>query len=237
MKSHYEMVPTKNETFHNRVWHYTHSSAGTCLFIIIKVVTTSHMHRNLEAAYVPGCAECQRNKSSTMKPTGPLHPLPVPDQRGDSFVINFVGPLPEDEGHNMIVTFTDRLGTDVRIIPCNATLTAEELAVVFFNEWYCENVLPLEIISDCDKLFVSRFWKALHVLTGTKVKLSTAYHPQTDGASEHTNKTVNQMLHYHIERNQSGWVKALPLIRFNIMNTVNKSTRFSPFQLCMGRSA
>ena len=41
MKSHYEMVPTKNETFHNRVWHYTHSSAGTCLFIIIKVVTTS----------------------------------------------------------------------------------------------------------------------------------------------------------------------------------------------------
>ena len=43
MKSHYEMVPTKNETFHNRVWHYTHSSAGTCLFIIIKVVTTSRL--------------------------------------------------------------------------------------------------------------------------------------------------------------------------------------------------
>ena len=137
----------------------------------------------------------------------------------------------------MIVTFTDRLGADVCILPCSSTLTAENLAVVFFDNWYCENGLPLEIISDHDKLFVSHFWKALHTLTGTKVKLSTAYHLQTDGASECTNKTVNQMLHYHVERNQSGWVKALPLICFNIMNTVNKLTGFSPFQLRMGQSA
>jgi hypothetical protein len=196
-----------------------------------------NMRRDLEMAYVPDCAECQRNKSSTTKPIGPLHPLPVPEQRGDSVAIDFVGPLPEDEGHDMIVTFTDRLGADVRILPCASTLTAENLAGIFFNNWYCENGLPLEIISDRDKLFVSHFWKTLHKLTGTKVKLSTAYHPQTDGASERTNKMVNQMLRYHVERNQSGWVKALPLVRFNIMNTINKSTGFSPFQLRMGRSA
>ena len=196
-----------------------------------------NMRRDLENAYVPGCIECQRNKSATSKPTGPLHPLPVPDERGDSVAIDFVGPLPEDEGQNMIVTFTDRLGADVRILPCRTSLTADELAVIFFNQWYCENGLPLEIISDRDKLFVSRFWKSLHKLTGTKIKMSTAYHPQTDGASERTNKTVNQLLRYHVERNQSGWVKALPLVRFNIMNTVNMSTGFSPFQLRMGRSA
>jgi hypothetical protein len=115
-------------------------------------------------------------------------------------------------------------------------MTAEELALLFFINWYCENGLPLDIISDRDKLFVSRFWKALHVLTGTKIKMSSSFHPETDGASERTNKTINQMLRYHVERNQKGWVKALPLIRFNIMNTVNKSTGFSPFQLRMGRS-
>ena len=63
-----------------------------------------------------------------------------------------------------------------------------------------------------------------------------AYHPQTDGASERTNKTVIQALRYHVERNQKGWACALPIVRFNLMNTVNASTDFSPFQLRYGRS-
>ena len=68
-----------------------------------------------------------------------------------------------------------------------------------------------------------------------KIKLSSAYHPETDGVSERTNKTIIQMLHYHIERNQNGWVKALPQVRFTIMNTVNVSTGYAPFQLLQGR--
>src|SRR5262245_12426455 len=68
------------------------------------------------------------------------------------------------------------------------------------------------------------------------LKMSLAYHPQTDGASERTNKTVNQSLHYFIERNQKGWVKALPKVHFNMMNTVNASTGLSPFVLRMGKS-
>jgi hypothetical protein len=80
------------------------------------------------------------------------------------------------------------------------------MACLFFDHWYCENGLPLDIVSDRDKLFMSRFWKALHKLTGVKLKMSTAYHPETDGSSKRTNKTVNQALHFHVERNQKGWV-------------------------------
>jgi hypothetical protein len=149
------------------------------------------MRRDLESAYVSSCVECQRNKSSTIKPIGPLHPLPVPDVHGDSVAIDFIGPLPMDEGFDCIMTLTDRLGSDVRLVPCTTSLTAEELAEI---HWYCENGLPTDIISDCDKLFVSHFWKSLHKLTGIKLKLSTSYHPETDGASERTNKTVNQCL-------------------------------------------
>jgi hypothetical protein len=65
--------------------------------------------------------------------------------------------------------------------------------------------------------------------------MSTAYHPQTDGSSEQSNKTVNQCLCYHVQRNQKGWVMALPLIRFQIMNSINSSTGYSGFQLLMGR--
>jgi Chromo (CHRromatin Organisation MOdifier) domain len=115
-------------------------------------------------------------------------------------------------------------------------ITADELAIVFFNNWYCENGLPKNIVSDCDKLFVSRFWKALTKLTGVNLKMSTAYHPETDGSSERSNKTINQMLRYHVRRNQKGWVRALPRIHFQIMNTVNASTNFSGFQLHLGRS-
>jgi len=96
--------------------------------------------------------------------------------------------------------------------------------------------LPSETVSDQDKLFVSRFWKALHKLTGVKLKLSMAYHPETGGSSEHTNKTVNQSLRYHVEQNQLCWVHALPRIQFDLMNTVNKSMGFMPFQLHMGQS-
>jgi len=195
-----------------------------------------NMRRDLESAYVPGCVDCQRNKSSTSKLKGPLHPLPIPDDRGTSVAIDFIGPLPEDEGFNCILTMTDRLGSDIRIIPTRTDISAETLASIFFKHWYCENGLPLDIISDRDKLFVSRFWKALHHLTGVKLKMSTAYHPQTDGSSERSNKTVNQCLRYHVQRNQKGWVAALPLIRFQIMNSVNGSTGYSGFQLLMGRS-
>ncbi|PSR82057.1 hypothetical protein PHLCEN_2v6127 [Hermanssonia centrifuga] len=194
-----------------------------------------NMRKELETLYVPACEACQRNKSSTNLPTGPLHPLPVPDARGNSIAMDFVGPLPDDEGFNCILTITDRLGADLRIIPCRTDISAKDLAALFFREWYCKNGLPLDIVSDRDKLFMSKFWKALHCLTGVRLKMSTAFHPETDGSSERSNRTIIQALRYHVERNQKGWVRALPLVRFNHMSTVNASTGFTPFQLLFGR--
>jgi len=145
-----------------------------------------------------GCRDCMQNKSFTTKSSGPLHPLPVPDGRCLSISLDFIGPLPLDEGYDCILTITDRLRSKLRIIPTNTTLTAEECAIVFFNNWYCKN--------------------GLLILTGVKHKMSSSYHPQSNGASERTNKTVNQCIRFHVKRNQAGWVRALP------------------FQLCFGRS-
>ena len=196
-----------------------------------------NMRKDLETAYIPSCADCQRNKSTMLKPIGPLHPLPVPNNRCDSVAIDFVGPLPLDEGYNSFVTFTDRLGSDIQIIPTTTTLSTEKFTELFFKHWYCKNGLPLEIISDRDKIFLSHFWKELHKLTGIKLKMSMAYHPKSDGASERTNKTVIQAIRFAVERDQKGWVKTLLKVRFDIMNTVNTSTGFTPFQLCFRKSA
>ncbi len=170
-----------------------------------------------------------------MKPAGPLHPLPIPDKHGNSIAMDFIGPLPEDEGYNCLLTITDRIGSDIRLIPTCTNITADKLVTIFFENWYCENSLPADIVSNHDKLFISKFWHTLHKLTGVHLNLSS-FHPEADGASEHSNKMVNQVVRYHVERNQKGWVCAMPMICFNIMNTVNALTGFSGFQLCIGRS-
>jgi len=73
-------------------------------------------------------------------------------------------------------------------------------------------------------------------LTGMCLNMSTSHHPETDGSSKQTNKTVNQCICYHVQRNQKGWVRALPCLHFHIMNAVNASTGFSAFELRMGCS-
>ena len=169
-----------------------------------------NMQCDLEQAYIPSCTDCLQNKSPTMRPPGLLHPLPVPDQHASSIAMDFIGPLPTNEGYDCILTITDCLGADIQIVPTKTTITAEDLTIIFFDTWYCENGLPNDIICDRDKVFVSHFWKVLTKLTGVKLKMLSAYHPETDGSSKRSNKTVNQLLHYHVKRNQKGWVRALP---------------------------
>jgi hypothetical protein len=85
----------------------------------------------------------------------------IPYQQGDSIAIDFIGPLPEDDGCDIIIMFTDRLNSDYHLVATRSDLTAEQLMTVFFDELYCENGLPQEIISDRDKLFTSKFWAML----------------------------------------------------------------------------
>ena len=103
---------------------------------------------DLERSYVPLCSDCQHNKSCTTKPPGPFHPLPIPDECGNSVALDFVGPLPKDDGYNCILTMTDRLRSDYRLIPTRTDATAEDVALLVFENWYCENGLPSDFISD-----------------------------------------------------------------------------------------
>lgn len=82
--------------------------------------------------------------------------------------MDFVGPLPEDGGYNCLLTMTDRLGSEIVLIPTRTDASAEDIASLFFDHWFCEHGLPLDIVCDRDVKFVSRFWKALHSLTGVR---------------------------------------------------------------------
>jgi hypothetical protein len=93
-----------------------------------------NMWRDLFNAYVPSCASCQRNKSCTSRPPGPLHPLNVPNKCFEAVAIDFVGPLPKDEGFDALVTMMDRLGADLQLAPCKTDMSAEEFAGIFFDK-------------------------------------------------------------------------------------------------------
>lgn len=97
------------------------------------------------------------NKSPTAKRAGPLHPLPIPDDRFSSVAIDFIGPLPDDNGFDFLAMVTDRLGADVKLIPCKSSVTAEEFAQLFIDHWICDNGCPREIISDHDRRFCYEF--------------------------------------------------------------------------------
>ena len=75
------------------------------------------MRQDLEKVYIPSCTDCLHNKSATRKPTGPLHSLPIPDDRGDSVAIDFIEPLPHNDEFDCILSMTDHLGSDEQIVP------------------------------------------------------------------------------------------------------------------------
>ena len=123
----------------------------------------------------------------------------------------------------------------VEIIPSHTTYKAQDMAELMFESVYKHHGLPKTIVSDRDVLFTSTFWKHLNTLIGIKLKMSSAYHPQTDGATERANRTITQMLRQCINPNQKDWVSKLPTIQFAINSARSESTGYAPFFLNNGR--
>lgn len=153
--------------------------------------------------------------------------------------MDFVGPLPESKDRNAsydsITVVIDLLTAMVHLVPSRTNYTARHVAELVFSEVYKLHGLPRAIISDRDVLFTSRFWKRLNELIGTELRMSTAYHPQSDGSTERANRTITQLLRQCINPNQRDWVSKLPAIEFAINLSRSDSTGFSPFFLNSGR--
>jgi hypothetical protein len=174
------------------------------------------------------CVTCKRSKPSNQKPYGLLNPLAIPSEPWESIGVDFVGPLPlsrnRDGEFDSITVVICLLTAMVEIIPSHTTYKAHDIAELMFESVYKHHGLPKNIISDRDVLFTSIFWDHLHTLMGVKLRMSSAYHPQTDGATERANRTVTQMLRQCINPNQKDWVSKLPAIQFAINSARSEST-------------
>ena len=193
------------------------------------------MRRDVEY-FVRTCDVCQRCKPSNQKPAGLLQPLQIPGRRWESVSVDFITHLPETpRGNTAIVVFVDRLTKMVHFVPTRDDADAAEVAQLFLENVWKHHGLCRDIVSDRDPRFTSKFWDELCKLLHIQKKMSTAYHPQTDGHTERANRTLEDMLRRYIDPQQRDWDKLLPYMEFAVNNAEQESVQNTPFYLNYGQ--
>jgi len=194
-------------------------------------------HRVQVLKHVQECASCQANKTGHRLPTGLLQNLPVPERRWESVSLDFITGLPITKGGNtQIVVFIDRLTKMTHLAALKEDATAMDVVRVFRREVFRLHGLPRNLVSDRDAKFTSQLWKDIFRLLGTKLNMTTAYHPQGDGQVENMNKTLEDMLRAWVCASLNDWDELLDCAEFAINNAYNASVKNTPFRLNYGQN-
>ncbi|GJV37833.1 putative nucleotidyltransferase, ribonuclease H [Tanacetum coccineum] len=188
------------------------------------------------AEYVSKCLTCSRVKAECQKPSGLLVQPEIPMWKWERITMDFVTKLPKTStGHDAIWVIVDRLTKSAHFIPIRATDSMETLTRLYIKEIVSRHGVPISIISDRDSHFTSRFWQSLQNALGTQLDMSTTYHPETDGQSERTIQTLEDMLRACVIDFGKGWDKHLPLVEFSYNNSYHASIKAAPFEALYGQ--
>jgi transposase InsO family protein len=193
------------------------------------------MRRDIDQ-FVASCDSCQRNKSRNGKIPGLLQPLPIPESPWQVVTMDFVtGLLPTKRKFDSIATFVDKCTGMVHLAATKTTLTASDAAQLFFEHVVQYHGEPERVISDRGTQFSGKFFQEYVRILGTQSRMSTSYHPQSDGQTERMNRVVEDMLRSFVSNTPDDWDKLLPAAAFAINNAFNSSRGNTPFFLNYGR--
>ncbi|GAU51374.1 hypothetical protein TSUD_413070 [Trifolium subterraneum] len=188
------------------------------------------------AEFVSRCIVCQQVKIEHQKPAGPLQPLEIPEWKWEHITMDFVTGLPRNQkGEDSIWVIVDRLIKSAHFIAVKSTYKASRYAEIFLEEIVKLHGVPLSIVSDRDPTFTSHFWRAFQKAMGTRLRMSTSNHPQTDGQSERTIQTLEDMLRACVLEDDGNWSKHLHLIEFAYNNSYHASIGMVPYEALYGR--
>lgn len=190
--------------------------------------------------YVRNCHVCSRSRTSRLQYQGLLQPLKTPTRKWEDIAVDFIVDLPKSKSEvtgqicRNIMVVTDRLSKQRHFIGCGST-EAKYTARLFLHHIWKHHGLPRTIVSDRGTQFTSRLWQRICQRLGISLKLSTAYHPETDGQSENANQGLEQYLRSYVNYLQDDWVNWLPMAEFAINNHQSESTKVTPFYAVYGQ--
>ncbi|GKC42777.1 reverse transcriptase domain-containing protein [Tanacetum coccineum] len=164
------------------------------------------------ATYVSKCLTCSKVKAEHQRPSGLLQQPEIPEWKWDKITMDFITKLPRSKNYN-----------------------TDKLAKIYVDEIVARHGVPVSIISDRDGRFTSRCWQTVQKALGTRLDMSTAYHPQTDGQSERTIQTLEDMLRACVIDFGGSWDVHLPLAEFSYNNSYHSSIKCAPFEALYGR--
>jgi len=184
--------------------------------------------------FIRECSVCQQNKYDTSSPAGLLQPLPIPDRVWTDISMDFVEGLPLSNGYSVILVVVDRLSKYSHFSALAHPFTAAKVAQVFTVNVLKLHGLPSSIVSDRDPVFTSTFWRELFKLQGSSLKMSSSYHPQSDGQTEIVNKSLENYLRCFAQDQPKKWFSWLPWAEFWYNTTWNAAIQMTPFEAVYG---
>ncbi|GJY37225.1 reverse transcriptase domain-containing protein [Tanacetum coccineum] len=160
----------------------------------------------------------------------------IPEWKWEKITMDFVTKLPKSSSrHDTIWVVVDRLTKSAHFLPIREDYKMEKLAKIYTNEIVARHGVPMSIISDRDGRFTSHLWQAFQEALGTRLDMSTTYHPQTDGQSKRTIQTLEDMLRACVMDFGGSWDTHLPLVEFSYNNSYHTSIKYAPFDALYGR--
>ncbi|GJR76276.1 putative reverse transcriptase domain-containing protein [Tanacetum coccineum] len=199
------------------------------------IMDEAHTTRGI-ATYVSKCLTCSKVKAEHQRPSRLLQQPEIPEWKWDKITMDFIKKLPRSKsGHDTIWVIVDRLTKSAHFLATREDYSMEKLARLYIDEIVARHGVLVSIISDRDGRFTSRFWQTLQKSLGTRLDMSTTYHPQTDGKSERTIQTLEDMLRACVIDFGGSWDVHLPLAEFSYNNSYHSSIRCAPFEALYGR--
>jgi hypothetical protein len=189
-------------------------------------------------SYVKSCDVCQRAIVHRHKEYGTLESLPTPKRPFETISLDFITGLPPSKwrGHvyDSILVVVDTYTKWSTYIPCRKDIDAAQLAEIFFEQIVSHYGMPKHLVSDRGSIFTSKFWSSLCFYLGARRKLSTAFHPQTDGQTERQNQILEYYLRCYVNFEQDDWTRWLPIAQYTYNHSTHSSTGVSPAEALMG---
>jgi hypothetical protein len=178
--------------------------------------------------FVKACATCQRNKTEQLHPAGLLQPLELPSTVWADVAMDFIEGFPRIHGKSVILIVVDRFLKYAHFLALGHPYTTTSVARVFFDGVVRLHGIPSSIVSDRDPVLTSQFWRELFTLSGVKLNMSSAFHPQSDGQSEAINKVITMYLRCLAGDRPRSWLQWLPWAEFYYNSAFHSSIRRHP---------